>query len=111
MKIKIILFTAFTLFILTIGMGCEQDNIYYEGKVISLNNGDGCNNIIEVSKSISQGLPVNSTIAFDPSVYNRPLKIGDTVSFKILQYEKWEGFVLAICFAPQYVGQLEFYSK
>jgi hypothetical protein len=111
MKIKIILFTAFTLFILIGGMGCEQDNIYYEGKVITLNSGDGCNNIIEISKSIPQGLSVNSTITFDPSLYNRPLKIGDTVSFKIIKYEEWTGSVLDICIAPKYVGQLEFYSK
>jgi len=111
MKTKIILFTAFIFFSLIGGIGCEEDNLYYEGKVISLNNGDGCNNIIEISKSIPQGLSVNSTITFDPGLYNRQLKTGETVSFKVIKYEVWTGYVLDICIAPQYVGQLEFSDK
>jgi hypothetical protein len=111
MKTKTFLFTI-TLFLLIGGMGCEKDSVvYYEGKVISLNNSSGCNNIIEISKSIPQGLPVNSTITFDPNLYNGQLKVGDTVYFKINEYVEWTGNVLDICIAPQYVGQLEFNNK
>lgn len=111
MKTKTYLFILIILFLLIGEMGCEQNNLYYEGKVISLNSGTGCFNIIEISKSIPQGLSVNSTITFDPNLYNGQLKIGDTVNFRIIQYKEWTGYVFHMCIAPQYVGQLEFYNK
>lgn len=113
MKTKTFLFTITTLFLLIGGMGCEKDSVvYYEGKVISLNNSSGCNNIIEISKSIPQGLSVNSTITFDPNLYNGQLKVGDTVYFKIIKYEDWTPEVIvALCTSPKYIGQLEFYNK
>ena len=113
MKTKTFLFTITTLFLLIGGMGCEKDSVvYYEGKIISLNSGTGCFNIIEISKSIPQGLSVNSTITFDPRLYNGQLKIGDIVYFKIIKYEDWTPeTMVAMCSAPQYVGQLEFNNK
>ena len=69
-------------------------------------------NIIEISKSIPQGLSVNATITFDPRLYDGQLKIGDIVYFKIIKYEVWiPETMVAMCTAPQYVGQLEFYNK
>ncbi|MFZ4799122.1 MAG: hypothetical protein ACOYMA_16595 [Bacteroidia bacterium] len=109
MKTKTFLFTVIIPFLLIGGAGCEKDSVYYEGKVISLNYGSGCNNIIEISKSIPQGLTVNSTITFDTNLYNGQIKVGDAVYFKINEYVVWTGNVLDICIAPQYVGQLEFY--
>lgn len=91
------------------GIGCEKDNLSYQGKVISLNVG-ACYNIIQIEKSIPKGLPINSTITFDPSLYKGQLKVGDTVYFKITKYEEWTGVVLAMCIGPQYEGQLEFYQ-
>ena len=112
MKTKMVSFTAIALFFMTFGIGCEQDDLSYQGKVISLNNGTGCFNIVEISKSIPQGLSVNSTITFDSSVYKGQLKIGDIVYFKIIKYEDWTPeTMVAVCTAPQYVGQLEFYNK
>jgi hypothetical protein len=109
MKTKVILLIAIILFLVG-GMGCENENLSYQGKIISLNVG-ACYNIIQIEKSIPQGLPINSTITFDPSLYNGQLKIGDTVYFKITKYTEWTGVVIAMCTAPQYQGQLEFYAK
>ena len=112
MKTKLLVFTTITLLLLIGGMGCEQDNLSYQGKIISLNSGTGCFNIIEISKSIPQGLSVNATITFDPRLYDGQLKIGDIVYFKIIKYEVWiPETMVAMCTAPQYVGQLEFYNK
>ena len=83
MKTKVILLIAIILFLVG-GMGCENDNLSYQGKIISLNSGSGCFNIVEISKSIPQGLSVNSTITFDPRLYNGQLKVGDIVYFKII---------------------------
>jgi len=111
MKTKVILLIAIILFLVG-GMGCENDNLSYQGKIISLNSGSGCFNIVEISKSIPQGLSVNSTITFNPRLYNGQLKIGDIVYFKIIKYEAWTPEpMVALCSAPQYVGQLEFYAK
>jgi hypothetical protein len=111
MKTKVILLIAIILFLVG-GMGCENDNLSYQGKIISLNSGSGCFNIVEISKSIPQGLSVNSTITFDPRLYNGQLKVGDIVYFKIIKYEAWTPEpMVALCSAPQYVGQLEFYAK
>lgn len=109
MKTKAILMILITLF-LAVGMGCEDESINYQGKIISLNSG-ACYNIIQIDKSIPQGLPISTTITFDPNLYNGQLKIGDIVYFKIIKYEAWTGIVIAMCTAPQYVGQLEFYNK
>ena len=111
MKTKVILLIAIILFLVG-GMGCENDNLSYQGKIISLNSGSGCFNIVEISKSIPQGLSVNSTITFNPRLYNGQLKIGDIVYFTIIKYEAWTPEpMVALCSAPQYVGQLEFYAK
>lgn len=56
MKTKLLVFITITLLLLIGGTGCEQDNLSYQGKIISLNSGTGCFNIIEISKSIPQGL-------------------------------------------------------
>ena len=110
MKIKIILLATITLLFMTFCSGCEEDNQSYQGKIISLNVG-ACYNVIQIGKSIPKGLPVNSTITFDPSLYKGQLKVGDAVYFKITKYEEWTGIVLAMCVGPQYEGQLEFYNK
>ena len=109
MKTKIILLATITLLFMTFCSGCEEDNQSYQGKIISLNVG-ACYNIIQIEKSITKGLPINSTITFDPSLYKGQLKVGDTVYFKITKYEEWTGIVLAMCFGPQYDAQLEFYQ-
>ncbi|ADQ80396.1 hypothetical protein Palpr_2260 [Paludibacter propionicigenes WB4] len=108
MKTRLISLTFITL--LFVLFSCEDDNLSYQGKIISLNAG-ACYNIIQIEKSIPQGLPVNSTISFDPNLHKGQLKIGDIVYFKITKYTEWTGVVIAMCTAPQYAGQLEFYNK
>jgi len=107
MKMKLILVAIIALFMM---FGCEQENLSYQGKIISLNV-SACYNIIQIEKSIPKGLPANSTITFDPNLYKGQLKIGDIVYFKITKYTEWTGVVIAMCTAPQYEGQLEFYNK
>jgi len=109
MKTKVILLIAIILFLVG-GMGCENDNLSYQGKIISLNV-SACYNIIQIEKSIPKGLPVNSTITFDSNLYKGQLKIGDIVYFKITKYTEWIDVVIAICITPQYEGQLEFYNN
>lgn len=110
-RLKAILKTVSILLLLIVAAGCSKDEVYYEGKVVSLNNSNGCFDLIEISKSITGGLPVNTTITFDATQHIGQLKYGDQVSFKIIHYEKWSGFVLAICIAPQYTAQVEFANK
>ena len=107
MKMRLILVAIIALFLL---FGGEEDNLSYQGKIISLNV-SACYNIIQIEKSIPKGLPVNSTITFDSNLYKGQLKIGDIVYFKITKYTEWTGVVIAMCTAPQYEGQLEFYNK
>jgi len=110
MKTKKVLFTTIAFFFMLFVFGCEEDNLSYQGKIISLNVG-ACYNIIQIEKSIPQGLPANSTITFDPNSHKGQLKIGDLVYFKITKYTEWTGVVIAMCTAPEYEGQLEFYNK
>lgn len=54
---KSFLMTSFLFLIMGMG-GCEEKDYlhdYYEGKIINLNGGDGCSNIMEIVKSIDIG--------------------------------------------------------
>lgn len=92
--------------------GCnedEQDPLCYKGQVVNLNQGDGCNNIIQIAgMNNNGGLPVGSTITFNPKLYKGKLTEGDIVYFKIIRYEKWVGPSNAYCPWPQYTAQIEF---
>ena len=111
MKTKTFLVSTVILFLMTGFISCEQESMFYQGKITSLNSGTGCFNLIEISKSVPQGLPIKTTISFNTDFYNGQLKIGDTVYFKIVKYEKWSGFIFDVCSPPQYVAILEFYNK
>lgn len=114
---KTIMLRIGILFVLVfvLGTGCnkvERDPNYYKGKVVSLNHGDGCYNLIEIIKTINNGgLPIGSTISFGPKSYKGNLIEGDIVYFKIIQYEEWVGFGYANCLWPQYTAQVEFYNN
>ena len=109
------LFTIFLLllplFVAMLGAGCEKnerDPLCYQGKVVILNKGWGCYNIIEIVKTINNGeLPVGATITFDPELFGRKLDIGSKVYFKIIEYEKWDGFVYDRCISPGYIAIIE----
>ncbi|MDO5666125.1 MAG: hypothetical protein Q4G63_12850 [Bacteroidia bacterium] len=53
------------------------------------------------------GLPPKSTIAFAPEVFDKDLKIGTTIYFKINSYEKWSESGFTTCFWPEYTGKVQ----
>ncbi len=112
MKTTILKIGVIFLFLSLMGAGCdddERDSLCYQGKVVSLNKGNGCNNIIEIVKTINNGeLPVGTTITFDPELYGEKLNEGDVVYFKIIQYEEWVGPSNALCLWPQFTARIEF---
>lgn len=97
--------------------GCDDDNepdsLCYQGIVENLNQGNGCQNIIEIIKPSKDGkLAVGTTISFDPELYGNELKVGDDVYFKVIEYENFGNIIMpAICVAPQYAAIIEFCNK
>jgi len=81
----------------------------YKGKVVTLNKGDGCNNILEIIDTNSScELSTGSTTTFNPTLSRKKLRVGDIVYLKIIQYEKWIGPSNADCLWPQFTAQIEF---
>ncbi|WP_372935987.1 hypothetical protein [Mariniphaga sediminis] len=116
-KLKILFLALFLLplCLLLLGAGCEKDerdSFCYQGKVITLNLGDGCPNIIKITEPVENGnLVKNATISFNPDLYEGTLKVGDVVLFKVLEYEQWVGPATANCLWPEFTGQIEFCNK
>ncbi|MDP3916076.1 MAG: hypothetical protein Q8R96_20290 [Bacteroidota bacterium] len=108
LKISFI-FLLFTL----MGAGCEKDErdpLCYQGKVVSLNQGSGCQNIIEIVETIKDGeLEVGNTISFNPDLYVGTLKVGDVVYFKVIEYEEFGNPISTQpCTFPQFASSIEF---
>ncbi|HXJ97313.1 MAG TPA: hypothetical protein VNJ50_00575 [Gelidibacter sp.] len=90
----------------------ESSSLYYVGKVTSLNRGDGCQNIIEITKKAEDGeLGKGATISFNRELYGSTLKIGDNVYFKIIDYKDFGNVFTTNCVLPQYAALIEFYNK
>lgn len=100
MKTTLLKISFFFLFLSLTGAGCEKDErnpLCYQGKVVSLNQGSGCQNIIEIVETIKDGeLESGNTISFDLGLYGGTLKVGDVVYFKINQHEDWKVSQLCI---------------
>ncbi|HEX2926115.1 MAG TPA: hypothetical protein VHP38_07650 [Ruminiclostridium sp.] len=109
--VKICIFLLFFFLV----HGCEEkrhDTSCYKGKVVSLNAGDGCFNILEIIESINDGdLHNGSTITFDPKLSEKTIKVGDNITFNIVQFEDWVGPATANCLWPQYIAQIELCDK
>lgn len=100
--------------LLIIGVRCDDKDYpsdYYKGKIVLLNKGDGCSNIIEIQQSIKDGLSVGSTISFNPSSYNKQLKLDDIIYFKIIRYQKMEKQVSTCMKSAMYGAIIEFYNE
>jgi hypothetical protein len=113
MKTIILKFNTFLLVVSLMGVGCEKDEkrdpLCFQGEVVSLNQGDGCQNIIRITKNTKDSVPeVGNTTSFDPDLYGGTLKVGDVVYFKIIQYEDWEGPATAYCLWPKFTARIEF---
>ena len=96
-----------TFLILLQAAGCKKDSPCYQGRVKLINNRAGCPNILTIEKTISGGLPVNTTITLNPDSLNISVKEGDIVDFTIIKYEEWNGIVNTMCLSPQYSAQIE----
>jgi hypothetical protein len=103
--------SIFSLLLFIAGVGCEKDKrdpLCYKGKVVSINNTNGCYNIIEIIETIkNEGLSKGSTISFGSKIFEGELLENDIVYFKILQYEDWVGPAYANCLWPRYTAQIE----
>lgn len=113
MKTKTILLTVTSLFLLVVMAGCDGGNRnidYYSGEIITLNNGDGCYDILKVKQSPENGFPAGTTISFYVGAENGKFKIGETIWFKVKYYEKWTGSASAMCLWPSYSASIELVS-
>jgi hypothetical protein len=110
MKKKALFISFSFLFILVLQTGCENEDYLYHGQIVSLNRG-ACFNIINISKSVPGGLPVEATIAFTFDSTDVQLSIGDDVIFKIVDYEEFTDTYITLCQPPQYIGQIDFDTK
>jgi hypothetical protein len=114
MKTTILKFSAFLLLISLIGVGCEKDvkrdPLCFQGKAVSLNQGDGCQNIIRITKNTKDSeFEEGNTISFDPDLYGGTLKVGDVVYFMIIEYEEFGNPVSTQpCTFPQFAALIEF---
>ena len=105
---KLMIYPVLLTFLILLQVaGCKKDSTCYQGRVVLLNNGAGCPNILTIEKTISGGLPVNTYISFNRDSLNLSVKEGDTFDFIIVRYEEWTSPVIAICIAPQYSAQIE----
>jgi hypothetical protein len=91
------------------GGGCDknkQNSQCFQGKVVSINKGDGCNYIIEIQKTDKNNsmLIVGSRITFDPKLLGNIVELGDIIYFRVIEYEIWEGPATTDCIWPNFIG-------
>lgn len=93
MKIKIILIAMLALPLVS-GVSCKKGSLSsdcYEGKIISLKASEIATHfesswgLIEVGKTITNGLSNHAFIAFDIASVNLNLEVGQIVHFKLLK--------------------------
>ncbi len=116
-KIKLLtillLLLPLSLALLGLGAGCEENehnSQCYQGMVVILNQGAGCQNIMKISESAENGqLVKNATISFNPDLYDGTLKVGDVKYFKVLEYEEFGNHISTQpCTFPQFAASIEF---
>lgn len=115
MKTTILKISAFLLLFSLMWAGCEKKNERdppcYQGKVVRLNQGDGCQNIIEIVETIKDGeLEAGNTISFNSDLYGSTLKVGDVVYFKVVKYEEFVPHISTqeCTFFPQFSASIVF---
>jgi hypothetical protein len=112
MKKIFLTISIFSLLLFIAGVGCEKDKrdpLCYKGKVVSINNANGCYNIIEIVETFkNKGLSKGSTISFDPKLFEGKLILNDILYFKVLQFDEWVGPSYANCLSSQYTALIEF---
>jgi fumarate reductase subunit C len=87
---KLMIYSVWLTFLILLqASACKKDSTCYQGRVEFLNNGSGCSNILRIEKTISGGLPVNTTITLNPDSLNISVKEGDILNFTIVKYEEW----------------------
>ena len=70
-------------------------------------------NIIEIiKKSEDDKLEVGATLSFNIEFLSNPLKVGDGVHFKIVEYENFKDIIMTTnCVIPKYAAIIEFCNK
>lgn len=113
MKTALLKISFILLLLSFIGAGCEKDErdpICYQGKVVSLNQGSECQNIIEIIELIEDGkLEAGNTLSLNSDLYEGTLKVGDVVYFKVIEYEEFGNPISTQpCTFPQFAALIEF---
>lgn len=90
--------------------GCNKyDTTLYQGIFTEGGHGGGCPNTVTITKSIQDGLAVNTIIKvdFSDTTQLQQLQNGKKIEFRILSYYPDTNTYLAICFMPQYDATIE----
>jgi len=91
--------------------GCNKNNAtLYEGIFGKGILADGCPNEVRITKTIPNGLPVNTILAVsfvDDSIKVNQLQGGGKITFKIIKYSPDTTGYLAICIWPTYDATIE----
>jgi len=112
MNAKTFLIPAITLFFLMAGLGCDDvPSDYYKGKIIQLNSHAGYNDVILIQQGMKDGLPAGQTLAVGVQVTDKGYRLNEVVYFKIIRYQKKEGFETADHIWASYSGIIELYNK
>ena len=80
-----ILFTSLFYFV-----SCSKNNTFYEGVFIKGNVAE-CQNIVSITKTIHDGLPVNTSLYVtfvDDSARVKQLKDHEKITFKLIKYNR-----------------------
>jgi len=88
-------------------VSCSKNTKLYEGIFIK---GNGCQNIVDITKSIHDGLPVNTSfyVTFvDDSTRVKQLEDREKIAFKIIKYNRDTVGHFANCLWANYDATIE----
>ncbi len=104
---KVIFIITIISIVLFSFLSCSKNAKLYEGIFIK---GNGCQNIVNITKSIHDGLPVNASfyVTFvDDSTRMKQLKDREKIAFKIIKYNRDTVGHFANCLWADYDATIE----
>jgi len=89
-------------------VGCNKNANFYEGTFMKGNTAD-CQNVVTITKSIRDGLPVNTSlyVIFTDSTQATRLKDREKITFKIIKYHRDTVGHFANCLWADYDADIE----